>query len=91
MNKQDLVNEVAKHASITKAAAATAVDAVLESIKQALSTEDTVRLINFGTFKKKRVQAKTVRNPRTGDPVKVPEHNRVTFSPGEEMKQSANK
>ena len=91
MNKQDLVNEVAKHASITKAAAATAVDAVLESIKQALSTEDTVRLINFGTFKKKRVQAKTVRNPRTGDPVKVPEHNRVTFSPGEEMKQAANK
>jgi len=91
VNKQDLVNEVAKHASITKAAAATAVDAVLESIKQALSTEDTVRLINFGTFKKKRVQAKTVRNPRTGDPVKVPEHNRVTFSPGEEMKQAANK
>jgi DNA-binding protein HU-beta len=91
VNKQDLVNEVAKHASITKAAAAAAVDAVLESIKQALSTEDTVRLINFGTFKKKRVQAKTVRNPRTGDPVKVPEHNRVTFSPGEEMKQSANK
>ncbi len=90
MNKQDLINEVAKNAGITKIAAATAVDAVLDSIKQALTTDDTVRLINFGTFKKKLVKAKTVRNPRTGEPVNVPEHNRVTFSPGEEMKQAAN-
>lgn len=90
MNKQELINAVAKNAKQTKAAAAQAVEAFLKSVKDALRKGDEVRLIGFGTFKKTRVAARTVRNPRNGQPVKVPSTNRVKFSAGKDLKKAAN-
>ena len=55
MNKQELINAVAKNAKQTKAAAAQAVEAFLKSVKDALRKGDEVRLIGFGTFKKGRI------------------------------------
>ena len=50
MNKTDLVNEIAAKAKLNKVDAKAALDAVLESIAQALSNDDKVQLIGFGTF-----------------------------------------
>ena len=50
MNKTDLINEVAAKAGLSKVDAKKAVDAVFESIEQALANEDKVQLIGFGTF-----------------------------------------
>ena len=90
MNKQELITNIAKHAKLTKASATSAVDAFLKSIKDALKKGEEVRLIGFGTFKKTKVAGRTVRNPRNGQPVKVPETNRVRFSAGKDLKKSAN-
>lgn len=90
MNKQELINAVAKHSKQTKAAAALSVDAFLKAVKDCLSQGEEVRLIGFGTFKKTRVAARTVRNPRNGNPVKVPATNRVKFSAGKDLKKAAN-
>lgn len=90
MNKQELINAVAKNAKQTKAAAAQSVEAFLKSVKDALRKGDEVRLIGFGTFKKTRVAARTVRNPRNGQPVKVAATNRVKFSAGKDLKKAAN-
>lgn len=90
MNKQELVSAVAKHSKQTKAASAAAVEAVLKSIKDALRKGEEVRLIGFGTFSKRKVSARTVRNPRNGQPVKVPATNRVKFTAGKDLKKAAN-
>lgn len=90
MNKQDLINSVAEAAGITKAAAAKAVEAFCASIKDAMRTGQSVRLIGFGSFTPRKVAAKTVRNPRDGSPVKVPACTRVKFTAGKELKDAAN-
>jgi nucleoid DNA-binding protein len=50
-----------------------------------LVAEGRIELRNFGVFEVKRRAARRARNPRTGDPVPVPEKCVVTFKPGKEM------
>lgn len=90
MNKQDVINAVAEATGSTKATAGKAVDAFLACIRNAMSNGDEVRLIGFGTFRTRRVEAKTVRNPRDGSPVNVPASTRVKFTAGKELKDAAN-
>lgn len=90
MNKQDLINAVAKATGQTKAAAAGSVDAFCNAIKQAVSKGNEVRLIGFGTFVTKKVPAKTVRNPRNGQQIRVAARTAVRFRPGKELKDAAN-
>ncbi|MFI4984288.1 MAG: HU family DNA-binding protein [Rickettsiales bacterium] len=90
MNKQDIINSVAKSAGLTKADAQRAVDAFCETVKKAMKKGEEVRLIGFGTFKTRNVPAKTVRNPRDGSPVKVKACTRVKFSAGKDLKDAAN-
>ena len=66
MNKSDLVDSVATSADITKASAGRAVDAVLDSIGDALGKQDTVSLVGFGTFSVRHRAAREGRNPQTG-------------------------
>jgi len=72
MNKQDLVANVADAADLPKSKAAAAVDAVVNAIKGSLKQGDAVRLVGFGTFSVADRAATTGRNPRTGEPIKIP-------------------
>jgi DNA-binding protein HU-beta len=90
VNKQDIINAVAKATGQTKAAAADSVDAFCNTIKQAVSKGNEVRLIGFGTFTTKKVPAKTVRNPRNGQQIKVAARTAVRFRPGKDLKDAAN-
>ena len=65
MNKNDLINNVADAAGISKTVAASAVDSVFDSISSALSGGGDVRLVGFGTFSVANRKATTGRNPRT--------------------------
>ena len=90
MNKQDLINYVAKEAKLTKTSAAKSVDSVLKAIKSSVKKGEEVRLIGFGTFKISQVSARVVRNPRDGTPVKVPARKRVKFNAGVDLRKAAN-
>jgi len=90
VNKQDIINAVAKATGQTKAGAAESVDAFCTTIKQALGKGEEVRLIGFGTFKTRAVPAKTVRNPRNGEQIKVSARTAVRFRPGKDLKDAAN-
>lgn len=91
MNKQDLISSVAENADISKQKAALAVDAVLEAIKGSLSSGGDVRLVGFGTFSVSERAATTGRNPRTGEPIKIPASKQAKFKPGKELKEAVNK
>lgn len=81
MNKTDLVNEVAAKAQLNKVDAKAALDAVLESIEQALANEDKVQLIGFGTFAVTEKPARTGINPRTKEKIEIPARKVVKFKP----------
>ena len=91
MNKQDLVAQVAKQADLSKSKAAEAVDAVIDTIKKSLKKGDDVRLVGFGTFSVAKRAATTGRNPRTGEPIKIPASKQPKFKAGKELKEAVNK
>ncbi len=85
MNKTDLTNEVAAKAGLSKVDAKKAVDAVLESIEQALANDDKVQLIGFGTFSVVEKEARTGINPRTKEKIEIAARKVVKFKPAAEL------
>lgn len=86
MNKNELITEVAEKAGLTKSAAAQAVDSTFEVISNALTQGDEVRLVGFGTFLTASRKATEGRNPRTGEPIKIPATRVAKFRAGKGLK-----
>jgi DNA-binding protein HU-beta len=87
MNKGDLVNEVAKVVS-TKKEAQAAVDCMLSAITEALKNDDAVTLVGFGTFKTTKREARTGRNPQTGETIQIDARKVPKFVPGKALKDA---
>jgi len=90
MNKTELVAEVAEKAGMTKGDAATAVEAVLDSITGALKAGGDVRLPGFGVFSVTHREAKTGRNPQTGQEISIAARNVPKFAAGKGLKDAVN-
>jgi DNA-binding protein HU-beta len=88
MNKLELVSKVAESANITKVAAEKALKSVLDVITQSLANDEHVVLVGFGSFKVVTRAARTVRNPQTGNEMKVDEKKVVRFKVGKTLKDS---
>jgi DNA-binding protein HU-beta len=72
MNKQGLVETVHGVLGGTKVQAESVVDAVFDTIVKTLKKGDEVSIAGVGIFSVKPRAARTARNPRTGEMVKVP-------------------
>ena len=90
MNKQELIEQIAKEADITKAAAAKVIDAFTDRVTAALKGGDTVTLIGFGTFTVSERAARTGRNPQTGKELKISARKAPGFRPGKALKDALN-
>lgn len=90
MNKTDFIQAVAEEAEISKADAGRAVDAVIEVIKKALKKGDNVSLVGFGSFEVRKRAARTGRNPRTGDTIKIKASKIPSFKAGKALKDVVN-
>lgn len=91
MNKAELIESIAAHANLTKADAARALDATLESISKALKKEERVALVGFGTFNVRLRKSRTGVNPKTLKEIKIPAKNVVKFKAGFELSGRINK
>jgi nucleoid DNA-binding protein len=89
MNKGDLVSEVAKVVS-TKKEAEAAVACVFDSITETLKKKGEVTLVGFGTFKVSKRKARTGRNPKTGETIKIKAKNAPKFVAGKALKDAVN-
>lgn len=87
MNKQNLVEAVAKDLDTSKAQGERAVNAVLCGISRGVKKDKNVQLIGFGTFMVKKRKARTARNPQTGELVKVKASRTVGFKAGKKFKE----
>jgi DNA-binding protein HU-beta len=85
MNKEDIINEVAK-TTCTKAEAVDAVNAFIGAIKKTLKKGDKVTLVGFGTFSVAKRSARTGRNPQTGKPIKIAAKKVPKFTAGKGLK-----
>ena len=90
MSKQQLVDMIAEKAGLTKADAARALDATMDSIKDALKNGEKVSLVGFGTFGLSQRDEREGRNPRTGEVVKIAARKAVTFKAGSKLKDAVN-
>ena len=89
MTKAELIDQMAKDAKISKAAAGTAMDSFMANVTKALKKKDgKVTLVGFGTFAKVRRKARKGRNPQTGEPIKIKARNAVTFKAGKKLKDA---
>ncbi len=90
MNKQELIDAIAESADLSKASAGRALDATLESIRSALKKGDTISLVGFGTFCTGKREARTGRNPRTGDAIDIKAAKVPKFRAGKALKDAIN-
>ena len=81
MNKAELIEALAARLGDRKTATA-ALDAVISEVENAVTKGDRVAITGFGVFEKRARNARTARNPRTGEPVKVKKTSVPAFKPG---------
>jgi len=85
-----LVDHVAEAADIPKAAAARAVDSVLEGISASLSNGESVPSVGFGTFLVRERAARAGRNPKTGEAIQIAAAKVPAFKAGKALKDALN-
>ncbi len=90
MNKIDIIDNVARSADISKAAAGRALEATVAAIKTALKKGGMVTLVGFGTFYVGKRAARTGRNPRTGAAIKIKAAKVPKFRAGKALKDAVN-
>ena len=90
MNKAEFTGAVADAAEMSKADAARAVDAMIETISKALKKGDTVTLVGFGTFSVRKRAARQGRNPKTGEAIKIKASKNPAFKAGNALKDAVN-
>jgi DNA-binding protein HU-beta len=89
MTKAELVQQMAKDAGISKAAAGKALDTFVDGVSKALKKKDgKITLTGFGTFSKVHRKARKGRNPATGEEIKIKARNAVKFKPGKALKDA---
>ena len=91
VNKSELIDSISEAADISKVQAQKVLEAVLESIGQALSKEDTVTLVGFGSFSVKSRAARQGRNPKTGEAMTIKESKTPMFKAGKGLKDLVNR
>ena len=90
MNRNELVDAVAGRANLSKKDAGEAVEAVFDSIADALKGGSEVRLVGFGTFSVASRAASEGRNPRTGEKIKIAASKQAKFKPGKRLRDELN-
>lgn len=88
MNKADIINKVHEVLNTTKADAERAVETVIESITDSLKSGQEVSIAGLGIFSAKMREARTARNPRTGESIEVPSMRVPKFRAAKALKEA---
>ncbi len=90
MNKSEFIGSVADEANLSKADAERAVEAMFNVVKKALRAGDSVSLVGFGTYTVRKRAARSGRNPRTGETIKIKASKVPGFKAGKGLKDAVN-
>ena len=90
MNKKSLVEFMAEDCGMSKKDAGLVINSFLAGVTKGLVEDGSVTLVGFGTFKAVDVDARTARNPKTGDPVDVPAKRVPRWKASNKLKEKVN-
>lgn len=90
MKKHELVAAIAQEAEISKKDADKALAAAINAISKALADGDKIQLVGFGTFEVRERAARTGKNPRTGEMIKIAASKVPAFKAGKALKDVVN-
>ena len=90
MNKEELVQEISKKASVTQKDAAEVLSALIDTIQKTVAKGKKVTLVGFGTWESRKRAARIGRNPQTGKELKIPAKKVPAFSAGKKFKTIVN-
>ena len=88
MNKIELVSAIAEKSGLTKKDSENALTATIESIVNAVASDEKVSIVGFGTWEKKIRAARKGHNPKTGEEIDIPEATVPKFHAGKAFKES---
>lgn len=88
MTKNELARELAEELELPKRQVVDIVEALLEKVTDVLKSGDKVQLTPFGQFKVRDRAARVARNPKTGEPIKVPAKRVLKFIAGRTLKEA---
>ena len=86
MNRKELVDSIQKHTSVARADVDKVLGSLIQHTQVAVKKGERVALVGFGTFERQDRKARTARNPRSGDPVKVKATKVPRFRAGQGFK-----
>ena len=90
MNKEELVQEIAKKTKVTQKDAAEVLNALVDTVQKTVAKGQKVTLVGFGTFESRKRAARTGRNPQTGAEIKIAAKTVPVFSAGKKFKATDN-
>ena len=91
MNKTELIAAAAEKAGLSKKDTEAVITAMVDAITEALSQEEKVQLVGFGSFEVKKRAARTGLNPRTKETIEIPASAVPTFKAGKALKDAVAK
>lgn len=91
MTKAELISKVAQISGLKKSEAERAVNAVVESLAEALEKGERTAIPGLGVFNVRKRKARKGRNPRTGKEIKIPARKVVAFTAAKSLKEKVNK
>ncbi len=91
MNKSELIAAVAQKTELKKKDTEKVVDALIEAVSETVAKGQKVQLIGFGTFERRQRTARTGKNPRTGEAIKIPAAYAPAFKAGKAFKDKVGK
>ena len=90
MNKSQFITHIADQHQCTKVEAEKVIDMFTSSVIDAIGQGKEISLIGFGNFTVSKVAARTGRNPRTGEALKIAAYNQPKFKVGQKLKDAVN-
>ena len=90
MTKADLIKRV-MDVGLNKQQAAMSIELVFETIKDCLNSDEKVKIMGFGRFDVKTRSSRMVRNPKTGEKLKIDSRKLVYFKPAKRFIEDLNK
>jgi len=91
MNKEELVQEVAKKSKATQKDVAEILSVFIDVVEKTVAKGKKVTLVGFGTFESRKRAARSGRNPQTGKEIKIPAKTVPAFSAGKKFRELVNK
>ena len=90
MNKTELTAALAANAGLSKKDAEKALNAFVDVVTETLTKGEKIQIVGFGSFEVKARPARTARNPRTGEEIKIEASKAPVFKAGKALKDTVN-